>query len=314
MIKNALQKKEEKVKFASFISAPVIKEKLNNLLGSEKEIQKFTSSITSAITANPALAECDNASILSSALLANALGLSLSPSLGLAYIVPFKDNKNDKKLATFILGYKGYIQLAIRSGNYRRINVVPIKQGEFINYDILTEELFVKIIPDAEEREKAKTVGYFASFELLNGFTKTIYWDKKKMLIHADRYSPAFSMDAKKGKTPKYDKVSYADFEAGKVPSEEMWKYSSYWYQDFDGMAQKTMLRQLISKWGIMSIDMQRAFDEDDKHESQQSSFFEESDDDIEEISNDNVEVDANEETGEISQTIPEIDDTFFDD
>ena len=83
------------------------------------------------------------------------------------------------------------------------------------------------------------------------------------MLLHADKYSKAFSLEAKKGKQPKYDKVSYADFEAGKVPEAEMWKYSSFWYKDFDGMAYKTMLRQLISKWGIMSIDMQEAFDRD---------------------------------------------------
>lgn len=83
------------------------------------------------------------------------------------------------------------------------------------------------------------------------------------MLVHADRYSQAFYINAKKGKDPKYDRVSYEYFASGKVPENEMWKYSSFWYKDFDGMAYKTMLRQLISKWGIMSIEMQEAYTKD---------------------------------------------------
>ena len=97
-------------------------------------------------------------------------------------------------------------------------------------------------------------------FEYLNGFRKTLYWSKNKMLAHADKYSQAFSVNATKGK---YHKVSFADFEAGKVAEKDMWQYSSFWYKDFDGMAYKTMLRQLISKWGIMSVDMQKAMESD---------------------------------------------------
>ena len=97
-------------------------------------------------------------------------------------------------------------------------------------------------------------------FEYTNGFKKAMYWSKEKMLAHADKYSQAFSLKATGGNCPK---VSYADYEAGKVPESEMWKYSSFWYKDFDGMAYKTMLRQLISKWGVMSIDMQTALDSD---------------------------------------------------
>lgn len=89
------------------------------------------------------------------------------------------------------------------------------------------------------------------------------------MLLHADRYSKAFSLNAKKGR------VSYADFEAGKVPEAEMWRYSSFWYKDFDGMAFKTMLRQLISKWGIMSIDMQEAYEKDGAEMYEDSEFEE---------------------------------------
>lgn len=100
-------------------------------------------------------------------------------------------------------------------------------------------------------------------FEYQNGFKKAMYWSREKMIAHADKYSQAFSRDAVKARDPKYSKVSFADFEAGKVKESDMWLYSSFWYKDFDGMAYKTMLRQLISKWGIMSIEMQQAMDGD---------------------------------------------------
>lgn len=267
-VKNSLQKTgnnapSQKLTISGYLSQEKIKTWINGMIGSEKEAQKFISSIISATSTTPALQACEPTTIVSSALLANALDLSLSPQLGLAYMVPFEDNKNGRTVATFILGYKGYIQLAIRSGKYRKINVVAVKEGEFVSYNPLTEDLQVNLIADDEERERAATVGYYAYFELVNGFQKSLYWSKKKMLLHADKYSKAFSLEAKKGKQPKYDRVSYADFEAGKVSEAEMWKYSSFWYKDFDGMAYKTMLRQLISKWGIMSIDMQEAFDRD---------------------------------------------------
>ena len=271
-IKNTLQKanneQEGKLTISGYLGQNKIKTWINGMIGTEKEAQKFISSIISAVSTTPALQgtqekPTDMNTIVSAALLANALDLSLSPQLGLAYMVPFEDNKRGRTVATFILGYKGYIQLAIRSGKYRKINVIAIKEGEFVSYNPLTEELVVNLISDDEEREKAATVGYYACFELVNGFTKSLYWSKKKMLLHADKYSKAFSVEAKKGKSPMYDRVSYADFEAGKVPEAEMWKYSSFWYKDFDGMAFKTMLRQLISKWGIMSIDMRDAFEKD---------------------------------------------------
>lgn len=264
-VNNSLAKKEntEVKTISAYLGQDKIKKWINGMIGTEKEAQKFISSILSATSTNLALQACDHASIVSSALLANALNLSLSPQLGLAYMVPFEDKKNNRTVATFVLGYKGYLQLAIRSGEYKKIGVIAIKEGEFIEWNELEETLVVNLIDDEEQREKAPTIGYYAWFRLNNGFEKSIYWNKKKMLLHADKYSKAFSLDAKKGKEPKYDKVSYADFEAGKVPEKDMWKYSSFWYKDFDAMAFKTMLRQLISKWGIMSIDMQDAYEKD---------------------------------------------------
>lgn len=258
-VKNSLVNKEPKQTFSAFLATDAMKKKINEMVGG-KEGQQFVTAIISAVSTNPQLAECENSSIVSAALLGQALKLSPSPQLGQYYIVPFNNSDKGFKVAQFQLGYKGYIQLAIRSGQYKKINVLAIKEGELIEYDPLNEEIKVNLIEDEELREQAKTIGYYAMFEYLNGFIKTLYWSKNKMLAHADKYSKAFSVNATKGK---YPKVSFADFESGKVAEEDMWKYSSFWYKDFDGMAYKTMLRQLISKWGIMSIDMQTAMEKD---------------------------------------------------
>lgn len=258
-VKNSLVNKEPKQTFSAFLATDAMKKKINEMVGG-KDGQQFVTAIISAVSTNPQLSECENSSIVSAALLGQALKLSPSPQLGQYYIVPFNNSDRGCKVAQFQLGYKGYIQLAIRSGQYKKINVLAIKEGELIEYDQLNEEIKVNLIEDEELREQAKTVGYYAMFEYLNGFRKTLYWSKNKMLAHADKYSKAFSVNATKGK---YPKVSFEDFEAGKVAEEDMWKYSSFWYKDFDGMAYKTMLRQLISKWGIMSIDMQTAMEKD---------------------------------------------------
>lgn len=262
-VQNSLvQQKDEEVKtLSSFLAKPTVQAKLLNSLGTQHELQKFTSSIVSAISTNKDLQKCEYGSVVASGLLANALNLSLSPQLGFAYIVPFENRKEGTFTATFVLGYKGYIQLAIRSGYYKKINVLEIKEGELIRFDPMNEEIEVKLIEDFEEREKAKTIGYYAMFEHINGFRKAIYWSKEKMISHADKYSPAFSRNAVT--TGRVQKVSFADYEAGNFPKEDAWKYSSFWYRDFDEMAKKTMCRQLISHWGIMSIDMQKAYDAD---------------------------------------------------
>lgn len=262
-VSNSLQKSQKRLGIGSYLTGDAVKQRINQVIGG-KDGQRFISAVVSAVQTNPGLQECTNQSILSAALLGESLKLSPSPQLGQYYMVPFND-KERGKVAQFQLGYKGYIQLAIRSGQYKKLSVLSIKDGELVKFDPLNEEIEVKLIEDEEQREAATTIGYYAMFEYTNGFRKAIYWSRNKMLTHADKYSQAFSKDGGTVKT-KYGekkKVSYADYLAGNYDPKDAWMYSSFWYKDFDGMAYKTMLRQLISKWGIMSIDMASAIDAD---------------------------------------------------
>ncbi len=237
----------------AFLNQDSVKNQLQQAVG--KNSMRFVSSVVSAVTVNPALQECTNKSILSAALLGESLNLSPSPQLGQYYMVPYENKKEGTKVAQFQMGYKGYIQLAIRSGQYKKLNVLAVKEGELVRFDPLTEEIEVRLIEDEEKREQAKTIGYYAMFEYINGFKKALYWSKKKMASHAEKYSAAFSKNG--------GLKSLELLEQGKIPQKDLWKYSSFWFKDFEAMAFKTMLRQLISKWGIMSIEMQRAYEGD---------------------------------------------------
>lgn len=223
---------KQKTGLTAYLTKDAVKNQINRVIGG-KNGEKFIASVVSAVQANQALQECSNSSILNAALLGQSLNLSPSPQLGQFYMVPFNTKKG--KEAQFQLGYKGYIQLAIRSGQYKKLNVLAIKEGELIRFNPLDEEIEVRLIEDEEEREEAETIGYYAMFEYTNGFRKALYWSKKKMEAHAMKYSRGYQ--AKKGYT--------------------------FWEKDFDGMAYKTMLRQLISKWGIMSIDLVQGIDAD---------------------------------------------------
>ena len=232
-VNNTLAKSQQRLGLTAYLSKDAVKNQISNVLGGAKG-QQFIASIVSAVNNNPQLQECTNGSIVSAALLGASLNLTPSPQLGQFYLVPFKD-KNRGTVAEFVLGYHGMLQLAIRSGQYKKINVLPIKAGELVRFDPLEEEIEVNLIEDEEERENAETIGYYASFTYLNGFKKSIYWSRKKMEAHALKYSAGYR--AKKGFT--------------------------FWEKDFDAMACKTMLRQLLSKWGAMDINMQTALDND---------------------------------------------------
>lgn len=249
-IKNQLAKSNNDGKMSNFLANPAIKNMIANNVANSKQ---FCTNVLSLISNNHALANCDNASIVAAALLGESLKLSSSPTLGYFYCVPFNDKKSGTAKAQFILGYKGYVQLAIRTGAYKRLNVLPIKQGELHSWNALTEEIDISLIEDEQLRSEAPTIGYYACFEYLNGFRKAIYWSKEKMLSHAAQYSKAFNAQA------------YQQLLAGNITAGDMWKYSSFWYKDFDSMACKTMLRQLIGKWGITSQDLQKAIESDEQ-------------------------------------------------
>ena len=267
---------EQRPKFSVAIQTEGYQRLINNTLQDPKRAQRFIASIVSAVAVNPTLQECDPGTILSCAFLGESLNLSPSPQLGQYYLVPFEDKKNNRKVATFILGYKGYLQLAMRSGQYKNINVIAIKKGELASYDPLTDEIKVNLIQDETEREAAETVGYYIFFEYLNGFIKSLYWSRNKMEQHALRYSPGYK--AKKGYT--------------------------FWEKDFDSMAFKTMIRQLISKWGLTSTEMQDAYEKDESiiYEDGMTDYI--GSEDIPQITGvviDTVEgIEVNVETGEI--------------
>ena len=237
---------QSKPKFSVAIQTDAYKKLINNTLGDPKRANKFIASISSAVATNPQLQKCDAGSILSGALLGEALNLSPSPQLGQFFLVPYdkKQKINGEWVvvesnAQFQLGYKGYIQLAIRSGQYKDIDVIDVREGEYLGRDKTTGKHQFEFIEDEVERENKPIIGYMAYFEYLNGFYKNIYWSKEKMQKHALEYSQAYASDVKKGTT------------------------YSFWSKDFNGMAFKTMLRQLISKWGVMSVEIQEAITKD---------------------------------------------------
>lgn len=252
----------KKLYFSQAMQTEKYKKLINNTLGDPVRAARFAANITSAVAVNPTLQECDAGTILAGALLGESLLLQPSPQLGQFYLVPFESKaKRDRQgnvikpaclKAQFILGYKGYIQLALRTGQYKRLNVLEVKSGELGGWDPFEERFHeMHFIEDFEKRAAMPTVGYIAHFEYINGFQKTLYWTADQMMSHADKYSPAFSAAA------------YKKLLNGEIPQNELWKYSSFWYKDFDGMAKKTMLRQLISKWGIMTAEMTMAYERD---------------------------------------------------
>lgn len=242
---------QNKISFTDFMTSNAITQKVNEIIGNPKDGARFITNIVAVVNANPALRECSNQSMLSCALVAHSLNLSLSPALGQAWVVPYNNKTTGIKEAQFQLSYKSYIQLAIRSGYYKKINVLAIKEGELIKYDPLNEEIEVKLIEDEVEREKAPIMGFYAMYEYVNGFKKCIYWSNEKMLAFADKYSQAFS------------RKIMEDILNGKIPEKDMWKYSSPWYSRYEEMGNKSLIKQLLSKYGILSIEMQDALEKD---------------------------------------------------
>ncbi|MBS0948312.1 recombinase RecT [Levilactobacillus brevis] len=217
------------------LESPTIQAKFQNVL--KEKSSGFVSSVLNVVNTNGYLADAQPMSIMTSAMVAATLDLPIDPNLGYAYIVPFNGKNKEtgrwEKKAQLIIGYKGYIQLAQRSGQYHKLNVAPIPEGAFISWDPLAEELkydFTKQISD-------KIVGYAGYFELLNGFTKTVYWTRDQVEAHRVANNKAKDKRALTG----------------------------VWRDNYDAMATKTVLRSMLSHWGILSIEMQNAVSKDEK-------------------------------------------------
>ena len=196
-----------------WVESENVKKKFQEVL--DKGAGAFVTSLLSLVKSSPQLTAADPKTVIGAAMTAATLKLPINPNLGFAYIIPYG------KEAQFQMGWKGYVQLAMRTGQYKTINAAVVYEGQIKDIDFITGEIVRgKKISD-------KVVGYVAYFELINGFSKTVYMSSEDMLRHAQTFSKSFS------------------------------RSSSVWKTNFDAMGLKTVIKQLISKYGIMSIDMQ---------------------------------------------------------
>ena len=193
----------------------------------QKKVKRFSQNIALYVSNTPTLAECEPMSILTTALHGESLGLSPSVQLGQYYMIPRKDKKTGTTKATFLLGYKGLIQLALRTGQYRTINCIGIKRGELRYWNPLTEEIELDFIQNWAQREAAESVGYVAYIEYKNGYRKTVFWTRQQVEAHRNRYNPVI-------------------------------KPGSVWNTNFDAMAQKTVLAAALRQCE-MTADTQLA-------------------------------------------------------
>lgn len=227
-LKNQLSKKEvvgpapaiaNSVK--GLMDSPAVKKRFEEVLC--ERAPQYMSSIVNLVNSDTNLKKCEPMSVVASCMVAATMDLPVDKNLGYAWIVPY-GNK-----AQFQMGYKGFIQLALRTGQYKAINVVEIREGELIEWNPLSEEVDI----DFNQRKSDKVIGYAGYFKLLNGFEKTVYWSKEDMEAHAKKFSKTYNFK------------------------------NGAWQTDFDSMAKKTVIRNLLSKWGILSIEMQKAYTAD---------------------------------------------------
>ena len=207
----------------NLLASPAMKKRFEEVLGSKAK--GYLASIASLASVN--LKGVEPNSIAAAAFVSATLDLPINPNLGFAYLVPFNEKDGNKyvKKAQFQLGYKGFIQLALRTGQYKNINVVEIYEGQLKEWNPLTEELEF----DFKNKESENIVGYASYFKLINGFEKTTYWSIEEVRAHAKKFSKTY-------------KSTYG-----------------VWANNFNEMAKKTVVKNMLSKWGILSIEMQTA-------------------------------------------------------
>lgn len=228
-IGQAIERKEETSKTTpasvmnSIVNAESTKKLLQNTL--KENAGSFSASIIDLYNSDKTLQECDPRQVMGEALKAASLKLPINKQLGFAYVIPYRDYKSGMQIPQFQLGYKGMIQLCMRTGSYKYINAGEVYEGELVKIDKLTGEVDL-----SGEAVSDKIIGYFAYMETVNGFKKAFYWTKEKTIAHANKYSKSY----KNG--------------------------NAIWKDNFDEMAIKTVLRNLLSHYGIMSVELIQAF------------------------------------------------------
>jgi len=261
-LKNQLAQKQEtatkqvsaqSLGLKGLLNTPTMNKKFEQVLG--KKAPQFMSSLLNIYNGDTAIRAAEPMSIISSALVAATLDLPIDKNLGYAWIVPFYDKNKGHKAAQFQLGYKGYIQLALRTGQYKGINVIPVHEGELVKWNRLTEEIEL----DLEAASSEKVIGYCGYFKLVNGFEKTVYWTRDQIEAHRIKHNKA------------KDKNSL----------------NNVWKSDYDAMAMKTVLRNMLGKWGILSVEMQTAVMEDEKEENELKDIT----DEVHEVTGDSVDI-----------------------
>lgn len=244
------------------LDSPSIQKRLNDILG--KRASVFATSVIQITQSNALLAQAEPSSIVGAAMTAATLNLPLNNSLGLAYIIPFNSKQPDgsyKVMAQFQIGYKGFRQLALRSGQFVRINATEVKEGEIAFMDRLSGDIDFQWETDSQKRLKLKTIGYVAYFRLKNGYEATFYMTIAELEAHGKKFSQTYK------------------------------KNFGLWKDDFDSMALKTVLKLLLSKAAPLSIEMQTAIETD------QAAFKdEENTQDIDYVDNSKVVIDHEKE------------------
>lgn len=216
--------------FNEMIASERTQNHLSVVLAGKKET--FVSNITALVSNDPNLQDCDPLSIIYAGIKATALGLMLDPNIGLAYVVPYYNSKTKKKEAQLQIGWRGFYQLAMRSGQFQCINVTDVREGEMSDFDLLSGHAKFKALPN---RETLPVIGYAAYFLLNNGFSKTLYMTKGEVEAHAKRYSKTYGSE------------------------KEYIRDKCLWSTDFDPMARKTVLKVLLKNYGILCAEMQQA-------------------------------------------------------
>lgn len=269
----------------NMLNAPSVMEQFNNALA--KSAPTFVASVIDLYNGDTNLQQCEPKAVVMEALKAAVLKLPINKALGYAFIIPFnnsvKDNKGNwvkKMVPTFQMGYKGYIQLAMRTGQYRTINADVVYEGELRKANKLTGEIAFD-----GEKKSDKVVGYFCYFELLNGFSKTLYMTVEQMAEHAKRYSKGL-----KKETTVESLINLSNLPV--APDSK----TVGWMGNFHGMAVKTVIRNLLGKYGYLSVEMQQAIVNDTEgdtaenrdslvHENGNSQVFDATDVQYEEVS-----------------------------